>query len=547
MAEAHLVLQQKRFAPVLAVLGVAILASFLLFWKLGIKPLENWDEGIHAEVSREMYRNGAWLSLSYRDELYTAKPPLKFWLTTPLFAVMGETELAVRWWSAVAGVATVMLLAIWAWQWSRSPGIAVVAGAVFLVGRFVLFHAFRTGETDGLLVLFIVGALYAYWRSTQNKRWFIVFGILSGLAFMTKSFAGLIPAIVVGLDLTLSRRWSSLDLKTLIRAAAWFLVIVVPWHALELLRHGGEFWNAYFGFHIVERSTDLLYANEVPWWWYLDILARRTFPFSVFVPIGVILGIRRVFVKRDALDRLLLLWFAVVLVLFTVVKTKFDWYLLPIYPAYALLLARWFADLLRESSDRLTRWGFIASAALGVAVLPLGIAHEGILWKLTPFAYLPAGVVSSAAGRLMVGVVVAGMLVLIGAGLRNRIIAQPERMLSALVIAYFLVVAFGWQVSYLRHLPTSSPLKEISQKVETVRATALDVIGFTLETQPAGYFYLRRIPWLSVREVKTLDDLTNTVVLTTLDPKNASIRERGDAILERGNYILIEQRERPTI
>ncbi len=529
-------------ASLVVMIALALLAGWLLFWKLGLKPLENWDEGIHAEVSREMWRSGEWVSMSYRDALYTAKPPLKFWLAAPLFSMFGETELAVRFWSALAGVATTMLLAWWAWRWSNSVRLAFLAGALFISGRFVMFHAFRTGETDGLLVLLITAAFYAYWKSWEQQRWFWLFGVLVGLAFMTKSFAGLIPVLVAAIDLTLGKRWSSLGIRTVMQSAALALIIALPWHAVELLRHGRAFWDSYFGFHVLERVSDVLYANNVPWYWYVEIVVKRMFPFSLFLPAAILLAVRRAFKDRDRLDRLLLIWVAVVFGLFTLARTKFDWYILPIYPALGLLLARSISEFLHRAEQRWMAVGALISLAAAWYAMPFGLAPAGILWKLTPYAYVST-VADSLTGRIVVALVATGLVALLALALRRSTLQQPNRAVGIAVTAYLLLLTLGWQVSYLRHLPTSSPLKTISQKVDELDARQLDVIGIDLLRQPAGYFYLRRVPGLAVREVQSPSRLESDLTLTTTDPQYASVRARGNAILQRGKFILIERRE----
>lgn len=536
---------QERSSPTitffLVLVAVTALAAFLFFWGLGVKPLENWDEGIHAEVSREMYRGGSWLSMTYRDEPYFAKPPLKFWLTTAFFSMFGESEFAIRLWSAVAGVATVVLLAFWGWQVTNSVRYAFLAGALFATGRYVFFHAFRTGETDGLLVLFIVAALYAYWRSWGQPRWFIVFGVIVGLAVMTKSFAGLIPALVVALDLSLGRRWSKIGFRTIAWSAGLAAAIILPWHVIELARHGWSFWNNYFTFHILERTSDVLYKNVVPWYWYAEIIMKRMFPYSAFMPIALLLAVRRMIRHRDELDRLLLLWIGVVFILFSFVQTKFDWYILPIYPALALLLTRGIYEFLHVTTDRLALWGMVASFALALAILPLGLAHEGLLWKLTPYGYLPFDA-STTFARVAMAVLAIVVLTLLGLALRRRLVANPVRLFGIVATAYFLVLSFGWQASYLRHLPTTSPLKFMAEAIASSGVENLDVVRVSLLTQPAGYFYLRRIPGLVLREVKGGEEIKGPLVLTTKAGLDDSLRSQTDAILERDRFILLKIR-----
>lgn len=527
---------------VLTFVAIGALAAFFLFWKLGTKPLENWDEGIHAEVSREMYREGHWISLSYREAFYTAKPPLKFWLTAALFPLLGETEFAIRFWSAIAGLATTLLLGLWALQWSKSVRLALLAAVLFVSGRFILFHAFRTGETDGLLVFFIVAGLYSYWKSLTARRWFLVFGASVGLALMTKSFAGFIPLIVVGIDLTLARKWSAIGMRTVLWAAVVALAIALPWHLIEIVRRGGEFWSSYFGFHVLDRTNEVLYANVVPWYWYGEIIFKRMFPFSVFLPWAIFLSIRRALQQRDPIDRMLLIYTAVVFALFTIVKTKFDWYILPIYPGLVLLLSRSISEFLHERSDRITLWGALVSFGALVYALPFGLAHAGILWRATPYAYLPQAAVSLP-GRLMVSAGICALLFLIVLLLAKRTVVHATRVVGIVLVVAICGLSLGWLGSYLRHLPTTSALKEVSEKVHGLKATSLDVIGVDLLRQPAGYFYLRRIPNLTLREVKSSHDLESALVLTTTDPAYLSVRSSGRGILQRDTYRLIDRSE----
>ncbi|MBI4092297.1 MAG: glycosyltransferase family 39 protein [Candidatus Kerfeldbacteria bacterium] len=540
MRELTLFSQRPRSGGFALVLAIVTLAAVFLFgWKLGLKPLENWDEGIHAEVSREMRASGDWLTLTYRDQLYTAKPPLKFWLTAPVIAVLGETELAFRLWSALAGVLTTLVLTVWAWQWMKSSWLALLTGLFFVSGRFTLFHVFRTGETDGLLLLFFVVSLYAYWKSWDDKRWWFLVGAAVGLAIMTKSLAGALPAIIMAIDITWRKGWSTLDWKTIFKAVGLAAVIAVPWHLSQLFINGKSFWNGYFGFNVFERSSEVLYANQVPWYWYAKVMAMRTFPWGPAVVAGGILALRRAWWQSSDLDRLLLIWIAVVWLLFTLVQTKFDWYILPLYPGLALLLARGVEELFLKARDRLVIGVYVLAVAATAFYLPDGLAREGILWKMTPYAYLPEAA-SSVGGRVLVAIGVVLLIAALTIVVRKLTTVRPPSLLGALGVGYVLVIALGWYGSYLRHLPTASAFKTMAERVDRADASELSVIGLNLATQPAGYFYLRRIPDLKLREVRTVDELSSGLVLTTTADDTSTIRSQGRTILQQGNFVLLD-------
>src|ERR1700733_2264347 len=95
-------------SPLLA----TILACIVLLTLLGPKPLTNWDEGIYAEISREMLSLGP-LVPHWNYQPWFEKPPLMLWITAAFFKVFGVTEFWARAGSAFSGVGIVTLLHAW--------------------------------------------------------------------------------------------------------------------------------------------------------------------------------------------------------------------------------------------------------------------------------------------------------------------------------------------------------------------------------------------------------------------------------------------------
>ncbi len=503
--------ERRNYFIILIIVG--LLAGILFFWRLGVPPLENWDEGIHAEVSRVMYRDGAWISMSYRDVLYTAKPPLKLWLTALLFPVVRETEFAVRLWSALAGVGTALLLTHWMWRWRRKAGMALLAASFFFLSQLAYGHAFRTGETDALLVLLITAALYAYWRSTASPRWLLLSGGLIGLGFMTKTFGGVLPLAIAGADFLVGRRWRAFDWGTAAASAGIMLLVALPWHLIESIRHGMAFWRSYVGFHVLDRVSVSFQPIVVPWYWYADIIVRRMYPFKLLVPFALVFGISRWLRHRDPVDRLLLLWIAVVFGVFTVSETKYVWYILPILPALALFMARSLERFFRPHPGRFESTILFLIFGATLYILPTGMPHGGALWRLTPFGYLPE-FFQTAAGGIIVAVVGAALLLFLWWILCRR---APRRigLLTGLATAYILGIALGGRLAYIHTLPTTDPFKAIAVYLQHNGATKLDVYGIDLVRHPAGYFYLRRIPGIDLKTAHAPSDLRAAHLLTT--------------------------------
>ncbi|MEK7637465.1 MAG: phospholipid carrier-dependent glycosyltransferase [Patescibacteria group bacterium] len=529
----------STFWPRSVWIPVLALALVIFGWRLNSVPLTNWDEGIYANVNLELFRSHDWTKLTYFGKDFLEKPPLQFWLTYPLIGVFGPTELAMRLWSALAGAGTAVLLALWGWQATQKRSVAWLAGGLFVLGRFALIHAFRSGDLDGLLTFLIVLAMYGYWRSLATPRWIIVWGAAGAAAVMTKSLVGLLPLIIVGIDILVSRGWRRIGWGNIAWAAAAFVALAAPWHIIETVRFGRSFWDSYLGLSVIERTTESLFT-ATPWHWYLGIIRDRFWPFSFFLPLAMVLAGRRAGPEKNGLDRLLLLWFAVTLIIFSLIQTRREWYILPLYPAAAMLLARGAAAWW---SERQPRWmqalGLVSIAAMFghlltdttvrnvLAHIPVGRGLRRVFWQTIP-------------GQILFGVA-ATVATAIAAALLARRRCSRRQWILGLSGGVMGIVALTWTGRYIRALPAALPLKTIANRVAQEKANELSLIGTKLKKQPAGYFYILRLDTHSAEYASGTPPPT-PLVLTTTEEKNAPLNTAGKRLVKLPPFILLDLR-----
>ena len=219
--------------------GLAVVLFFVL---LGHHPLAEWDEGIYAEVAREMLPNGAWsgswLTPHWNYQLWMEKPPLLMWLTALLYRMIGVSEFSARVISASAGVLTVGLLH--AWLLKRFDALSAWLATLILLATFGFQHASRVGETDVLLSLCSFLALIGLTRGRSSEpRGFLLFWIGFALAFMTKGMASLVLLLTAtGMlvwDHFRGRRLSRNARLELSLGSLVFLAICVPWQCLDVV------------------------------------------------------------------------------------------------------------------------------------------------------------------------------------------------------------------------------------------------------------------------------------------------------------------------
>src|SRR5262249_10007286 len=232
-----------------AYVAVAILAALIFLFHLGSPPLTSPNEGLYAEVAREMNATGEFVIPHANGVVYLEKPPLLYWLTALSMRVFGETAFGARLPSALAAIATVLVVCA-AGRRLFGPLAGMLSGIVLatslgvaLVARQVLF--------DSLLTLWTTIALLGFWMGTEEtgerrssrRIWLLAGYAALALAALTKGLVGLaIPALVVLADALISRGGERLRRAASMPGLLLFLAVAAPWHLIAGLRQKEFFW-----------------------------------------------------------------------------------------------------------------------------------------------------------------------------------------------------------------------------------------------------------------------------------------------------------------
>lgn len=340
------------------------LAAFAMIWGLDRGNLLDWDEAIYAQVSKEMVQTGDWLTLHYGNIPWFHKPPLYIWITAFFFQSFEVSEFWARAASALAGTVLILLTYFIGERiYNRSTGFIA---AIVLLTSYDYARYSRSAMMDIMLTLFIFLGVYAYLRlQGGNRKWWYVIWVSFALSFMVKSFASLLVpaaiALVIGFD---NRIRDAIQSKQLWLGSILALVIVIPWHVLAYSKFGIEFIDEYFLYHIVERSLTTLESNSGNAFFYLDKMQSGFFPWFYLAPAALGLSLIEIF-KGQSRSRLLLLLSLLTLFTFTLAKTKLPWYIIPAYPALALLVAATILQAAREHN----RWLLLSLVAGGLAAV----------------------------------------------------------------------------------------------------------------------------------------------------------------------------------
>lgn len=349
--------------------GAVLLACLVLLPLLGHRVLAAWDEGIYAEIAREMLVGGtlhAWLVPHWNGHLWFEKPPLQMWLTACSLRLFGINAFAARLPSALAGIACVGVLH--AWLFRRFNLLSAWFSTVILLSAFGFQHVARAGETDTLLSFFTLLAVIGLAEVLQHNSpgWPLFFAGF-GLALMTKGAASLpllLTAIVVAAR---ARRQVRRDPRPFVAGVLLFLFIAVPWHAYAYTQFGQSFLQPYLGFHVLQRATSAIEGHTTHPWFYLWVLLISAPLFSLFFPFALLASFRR----NELAPLLPFAVFALLeFIFFSAIRTRLPHYIAPLYPPLAAITGTWLATRLTPRAPNLRHGpAKLALAAVSAYVL----------------------------------------------------------------------------------------------------------------------------------------------------------------------------------
>ena len=324
----------------------ALLACAVLLPLLGHKPLAEWDEGIYAEVSREML-GGSWIVPHWNLHLWLEKPPLMLWITAIFFKLFGVTEFWARAGSTFSGIAIVALLH--GWLARTRDLVSAWLSSIILLATFGFLHVCHVGEMDVLLSLGACLALIglSQIQSEDRKGWYL-FWIGFAIALMTKGAASVTIPMTAFL-VAILQHWKLRHFGVpFVTGVAIFAALVMPWHWEMYRLFGSQFVQQYLGLHVITRATQQIEGHATHWWYYGIVIIASAPPFFLLYPAAIYRGFRRADLQPWAI-------FAVVTVgFFTVIQTRLPHYIAPAYPALAVLTAVYVADWLKARSISLT-------------------------------------------------------------------------------------------------------------------------------------------------------------------------------------------------
>ena len=363
----------------------ALFIVFCIFWlyALGARTLVPTDEGRYAEMAREMVATGDWITLRLNGIKYFEKPPLQTWMNALTFEVFGLGEWQARLWTGLCGLLGIVLVAHTG-RLLFGKRVGFLAGTVLATcamwGALGHVNTLDMGLT-GMMTLALCGLLNAQRDdATTNERrnWMLACWAGMALSVLSKGLIGVVlPGAVLVLYTLFSRDWTIWKRLHLGWGLIVFFVITTPWFVLISLKNP-EFPQFFFIHEHFQRFTSNVHHREGAWYYFIPLLIIGIFPWlGVFVQ--SLWHNRDNGSQRFQPKKMLLIWAVFIFVFFSVSGSKLPSYILPIFPALALLVACFL--------DKASYKHILASAVLFTLVSAIGLAITPLLPKLAKNAF----------------------------------------------------------------------------------------------------------------------------------------------------------------
>lgn len=350
--------------------------------------LINFDDSFYAQKAKELLDGGSlWLNTFYGRPDFD-KPPLPLWLTAIAFKIFGVSGYAAVLVTGLFGTGAVYVTYRLSEKLFKDSWVAFLAGIVLIFPGYFLDYS-RRGMTDIALAFFVTLALYCFVRAQENSRWYLAFGFSTVGAMLTKSVLGLFPLIIAVGALLLMRRWKTLVNPHFVGGVVIALGLGSVWHIVNWIEYGDRFVDHHFGWIIWDRfvNGDSATPNAGPFYFmgYLKGLSKNYWPWLPFALAGCWqFGRRAVGQEGEQRDSYLIvfLWVAVILTILSLSNAQYFRYILPVFPALALMVSKTLGSWLLPSwKEKLLPWlvGVIMFTALLINVTPIEMKQAASL------------------------------------------------------------------------------------------------------------------------------------------------------------------------
>lgn len=371
---------------------------FYLLW-IGSYSLFTPDEGRYVEAAREMIATGNYITPHVNGVAFLDKPILYYWLEALGLAIFGINEGAARFFPVLFGWMGCLTTYYCGRElFNRRTGII---SALILASSPLYFGSAHYANLDLEIAVLISCSLLFFITAIkcQDKTrifYFFIAYSFAGFAFLTKGLMSIVfPSMIVGSWIFLLWRWDLIKKIHLIPGLLLMIAIISPWYIL-VQQENPAFLHYFFVTQQISRFlSNGVFNNKTPFWFYLPVVFLGFLPWSVFLIQGIYQNFIQCIqnVKNHQTQLFLLLWIFIIFIFFSIPHSKIITYILPIFPALALIVGHYLSHALENVSQTGIRFGSLGFIIIGTGFAITLLAFAQFNWLDFTSDFLPSLVV----------------------------------------------------------------------------------------------------------------------------------------------------------
>jgi 4-amino-4-deoxy-L-arabinose transferase-like glycosyltransferase len=363
-----------------------VLCGVLYLPYLGALPFFDRGEPREALAVQDIVQRGEWLFPLKTSTTIPSKPPLFHWSAALTSQITGKLdERTIRFPSALYAILGVITI-YWLGRRLFGAKVGLLAGAI-LSTTLVYSSQALDARVDMTLCFFVTLSLvlfYSLYRQFVTRPgWYYLFYVVVGVGTLAKGPLGmLLPALVAGTFLALKRRWDLIFKFCFHPGGLLTVAIAAGWYIVAVTRGGEDFIDR----QLLKENLERFFGgsgHSNPVYYYIPYLFFEGLPWSLFLPFVLWDYFKKRSVAWGDDGLFLTIWLGAMFGFFSLSMGKRPVYLLPLYPAMALLTAAWFYQQAEALSARRFCYRVIAliAAWLGITLLVITL---GGLWNHDP-------------------------------------------------------------------------------------------------------------------------------------------------------------------
>ncbi len=508
-------------------LFILILGAFFFIPLLGYVHLFDWDEINFAESAREMIVTGDYTRVQINFVPFWEKPPLFFWLQALSMHIFGINEFAARFPNAVCGIVTLLVIyRIGRELYNHRFGML---WSILYLGALLPHLYFKSGIIDPIFNLFIFLSIWylikVISQEEQKNKHAMLSGVFVGMAILTKGPVGLLIVL-----LTFLVFWVSVKFKkvagwqpVLLMAGSAFLISCL-WFGPETLKNGPWFIVSFIEYQIRLLSISDA-GHQQPIYYHFVVVLIGCFPFSVF-------AIRKLLSRKEPVspkqaDRWMRYLFWVVMILFTIVKTKIVHYSSMAYLPLSFLATLYIVECVsqhKKPDKWILYFNLIVGVLLSILITGLAVLLIRKDWLTSLISHPSLNVDVPMVGfEYLIGAFYLGVTILVFIFIIKRNQIQRGLMLHTIALGITLFLSAVFIVPKVEAY-SQRPVISFYQSLK-----GEDVYVYPLFKTYAHYFYARITPDQSTadqeREWFLKGEIDKPVYLVEYSRRAAQIHE----------------------